>query len=300
MTCPILRAVFLVCLQHKLLWIFNIGQRKIHKDVLVCHCQLYSGNEGFRTLHARAHHSDIRALFKGLFCLKCFCSRFCYNNIMYLTHYLLGCLLLIAPIYGQDERVFRELLLHQEKKEGPKSEDLLREAKFKVRSPRYYLDLVGDKKNESFYVSKLDGQDWVYLFNDDGKQVFKAKFDQHGPWSRLFKVQKRYLSEDTLVLVMHFYEGTNRYLETEGSARFYFLTIDKNNIEKASLFKGPAFWHEYRDRKNNYVRRKYEISLYDFDKDNIREISIRHKRMTRVYKYMGQGRWIRPNKSTSF
>jgi hypothetical protein len=242
------------------------------------------------------HPNRPKALFKGLF-LSFPSSKAWeleYNDIMYLTHsFLFATLLWSSFCFGQDERDFREILLH---KKGKKDVDYkeVKDLKFKTRSPKYYLDITHDNINESFHVSKVDGQDWLTIFDSKGEQVFRHKFNAHGPWSRLFRVQKRELSKKTQTLILHFFEGRTNYLELKGTARLYFLTIDKNNLQTIAVSKGPAFWYEYRDRQKNYNRRTYKLSLYDYDEDGVREITVKHKRMSRVYKYVG-GKFIRPN-----
>lgn len=195
----------------------------------------------------------------------------------------------LFDLRGQDERVFRDLLLHKNKKEleNKKIENTF----VKVRSPFYSIDLGGDKRNEFFYTTKVDGRDYLKIFDHDKKEVFEYKFDSHGPWSRIYRIQVRKISSETKVLLCYFYEGINRYFKFKGTSRLYFLTIDDNSLKKMKMKKGPIIWHEEKDRKDNYLKRKYDISLYDFNDDGIREISVAYKGMSRVFHYLGNGGW---------
>jgi hypothetical protein len=195
----------------------------------------------------------------------------------------------IFDLRGQDERVFRDLLTHKNKKdlESKKVENVF----VKVRSARYSFDFNDDSKNEFFYTSKIDGKDFLKIFDNKNKEVFRYKFDAHGPWSRIFRIQVRQLSSGTKVLLCYFYEGINRYFQFKGTSRLYFLTIDDGNLRQMKMHKGPIIWHEEKDRQENYLKRKYEISLYDFDDDGVREVSVAYKGMSRVFQYLGAGQW---------
>ncbi len=190
---------------------------------------------------------------------------------------------------GQDERTFRELLTHKinEDKERSRKEEYV----FKARGHRYYLDLNGDDRPESFFVSKKDGGDWLEIFDDKGIKIYDFKFDTIGSWSRVFKVQMRKISNDSKLLMLYFYEGITRYTDFQGTARVYFLSWDKNKLNTLSMFKGPYVWDEKRTFRSHYHQRKFEVSMFDFDEDFEREVAVRYGTITRVYKYLGKGKW---------
>lgn len=193
------------------------------------------------------------------------------------------------PLCAQDERTFRDLYLFSDRKK--KRSQAVKEYLLKVRSNRYFIDLTEDDKQESFYYARRDGESWVHFFDSDGKEFLQSEFHTNGPWSRLFKVQLRKLSKSTKVLLLYFYEGMTKYSEFKGTSRVYFMTLDKNDLKTASIYKGPILFDEFREARSHYHQRKYEISLFDLDGDYVREISVKYGRMSKVYKYYGKGTW---------
>ncbi len=205
------------------------------------------------------------------------------------------CLILITlslseGTWAQDERLFRELLIHS-KKEKLKNR-VEKVYRIKARSNRHFVDLTADNRPESLITAKRDGEDWLQIYNDKGEEVFRSFLQASGPWSRLFKIQIRRLNDKTKVLLLYFYEGVTRYLEFQGTTRLYFLTYEENKLESLKLYKGPLLWDEKRGFKDHYHQKKYEVSFYDLDGDRTREVSISYGRMNRVFKYLGKGEWF--------
>lgn len=197
--------------------------------------------------------------------------------------------LLSQILCAQDERTFRELLL--EKARDNKSKVQRPKYDFKARGHRYYLDLDGDDRPESFFASKRDGEDWLDLFNHKGERIFDFKFDTVGSWSRVYKVQMRKISKTAKLLIIYFYEGVTKHVDFQGTGRVYFLTWDNDDLSTLSMYKGPYIWDENRTFRSHYHQRKFELSMFDFDKDYSREVAIRYGSITRVYKYLGKGDW---------
>lgn len=191
--------------------------------------------------------------------------------------------------FAQDERLFRELLLNSEKTKNQKV--LKKEYRIQARSNRHYLDLTEDHRPESLFTSKRDGEDWLEIFDNQGRSVFKEMLDTHGPWSRLYRIQVRRLNDNSKVILLYFYEGINRYLEFQGTTRLYFVSYEQNKLDTLKLYKGPVIWDEKRGFKDHYHQRRYDVSLYDLDADKTREITVSYGRMNRVYKYLGKGQW---------
>lgn len=191
---------------------------------------------------------------------------------------------------AQDESTFRDIFQYsdREKRKAIKEKNY----RIKARSNRHFFDFTGDGRPESFYSAKLDGEDWFILFNDKEKEVFRYQLDPIGPWSRLYRVEKRSLSDSSDVYLLHFYEGISRYINFKGTARVYFLTIDKNNLKTASVYKGPILWDETRDFRDHYHQRKYEVSLLDLDASGTRDVIVKYGRMSRVFSYKGKGKWV--------
>lgn len=191
---------------------------------------------------------------------------------------------------AQDERFTRELLSGDLTRiVAPQSES---KYNYKVRTPYYEVDLNGDHKNESFVVEKKDGEDWVYVYNYSKVKIYSFKLDTGGAHSRLYRITSKNLSKDFKVYVLHFFEGVTQFLKFRSQARFYFLTIDKNNLDSISTYKGPAFWEEFKSFKHNhYHQRKYVLTAIDLNKDGIKELTLSYNDMRRVYFYRGNGYW---------
>jgi hypothetical protein len=191
--------------------------------------------------------------------------------------------------WSQDERTFRDIITHSEREDSTRKQAA--EYKYQVRSHRYYLDMNEDGAPESFFTSKRDGEDWLTLFDSKDREVYRYRFETIGPWSRLFRVQMRRISKNVKVLLLYFFEGTTRYINFQGTTRVYFLTLENNDFKSLSTYKGPYTWDEYRSFKDHYHQRKFEVSLYDFDEDREREVAVRYGLITRVYKFLGKGKW---------
>jgi len=197
--------------------------------------------------------------------------------------------ILTPSLLAQDERTFRELLTENDRE--VKEQNRRPHYDFMVRGNRYYLDLTGDNQPESFFPSKRDGGDWLELFNSKGAKIFDFKFDTAGTFSRIYKVQMRKISATAKILIFYFYEGVTKHINLEGTARVYFLTWENDNLQSLSMFKGPYIWDENRTFRNHYHQRKFELSMYDFDGDYTREVAVRYGTITRVFKYLGRGKW---------
>lgn len=217
-----------------------------------------------------------------------------YNKFMEITALkTLGVAIILqfsSLAQAQDERFTRGLL----------SGDLTRivtpqnESKYnyRVRSPYYEVDLNGDHKNESFVVEKKDGEDWVYVFNYQKIKIYSFKLDAGGAHSRLYRITSKSLSQNSKVYVLHFFEGVTQFLKFRSQARFYFLTIDNNNLASISTYKGPAFWEEFKSFKHNhYHQRKYELTAVDLNLDGVKELTLSYNDTRRVYFYKGNGSW---------
>jgi hypothetical protein len=191
---------------------------------------------------------------------------------------------------AQDERFTRELLSGDLTRiVAPQSES---KYNYKVRTPYYEIDLNQDDKNESFVVEKKDGEDWVHVYNYSKEKIYSFKLDTGGAHSRLYRITSKSLSKDFKVYVLHFFEGVTQFLKFRSQARFYFLTIDKNNLKSISTYKGPAFWEEFKSFKHNhYHQREYKLTAVDLDVDGIKELTLSYNDTRRVYFYRGNGYW---------
>lgn len=201
------------------------------------------------------------------------------------------------PLFSvaQDERYFRQLFSGSLSEDAQiQKEEEEKKVHYKATTPFYEIDLNDDLRNESLVFERRDGESWFHIHNYPNKKekIFSYKFDTNGVDAKLYKISIRALSPSIKVLILHFYEGYTKYLEFSGTARYYFLTMENNNFKTLSMYKGPAFWVEKKGFKSDYYRRKYELELYDFNSDGIREVLIKHHLISKILHFQGQGRWI--------
>lgn len=191
--------------------------------------------------------------------------------------------------FSQDELEFRKIISGVQLKSNVLETDF----KYVVKSPDYQIDFDGDGLLESFQIIKADGCDIVEIKDYNGKLLFQSKLISSGRESSVYQMNVYKLSKSAKAIVLHYYEGFNKYLTFSGSARLYFLTMDNNQLQSFKMFKGPVFWLEEKDHFERYRQRNYELNVTDYNGDGIREISVKHKKIARVYFYRGHGNWRR-------
>ncbi|MBT3586920.1 MAG: hypothetical protein HN509_18560 [Halobacteriovoraceae bacterium] len=196
---------------------------------------------------------------------------------------------LFSKSYAQDERFYRELLTGELL--SKKARKYNPPPKYKARTPFYEVDLNSDDRNERFYYEKKGGEDFLVIQNYKRQEIFRYKFETIGINARLYRLSIRRISAKTKVVVLNFYEGYTNYLEFNGSARVYLMSIDNNDLSTMAVYKGPGFWQEFRGFKGDYRQRFYELSLYDFNGDGIKEVIVRHHLIPRVLMYLDDGKW---------
>lgn len=214
-----------------------------------------------------------------------------YNQDMRLFLLIIFGLYVVASInvFAQDERYFRRLYSGDLIKDRhAKKKDVF---KVKVQSPIYQLDLNNDGKMEGLVVEKAGGDNWLHIHNHNNWRLKSLPLDAKGWDSRIYRISARYISPKTRVLILHFYEGKNHYLEFDGTARLYFVTIDNGDLKTLKISKGPFFWHEYSNGVRHYHQREYKLALYDFNNDGIKEIYVKFNNNTWVYMYTDWGTW---------
>ena len=198
---------------------------------------------------------------------------------------------------SQDERDFRKMIVGDtsEADENTKIRTF-----FKVSSPVYKIDLTDDRKAEIVHFTKKDGQDRIHIKDHNELSVFKYKFEPKGAGSHFVKLKIRRLSNSSKVIIIYYYEGYNEHLNFKATGRLYFLTIDDNDLETISIYKGPYFWDESRNYRGSYYRRMQKVDIHDFNGDGIKDISVYHKDINRVYLYRKgnnkSSKWISVNK----
>ncbi len=205
---------------------------------------------------------------------------------------LFGFIIFAAGIssLAQDERLVRDFLTGKLARGKNRAEK--HRYDFRVRTGRYRFDFDKDGRKESFFFAKQDGEDWLFIYDYLGNEVFRYQFDALGPLSRAYKIEARYLSRRHRVFLIYFFEGRTEYLKFQGTARLYLLTIDRKDLKTLKMAKGPYIWDEYSDGKGHYHQRSNLISLFDFDNDGIREVAVKYHLITRVFQYRESGHWV--------
>jgi hypothetical protein len=190
---------------------------------------------------------------------------------------------------AQDERYFRQLFSGEISKSNEKID--AKKYSYFVHTPYYSLDLNHDGISEFLAFVKKDNEDWVEIFNQDKVKLFSYRFESKGYDSELFRVELKTLSTNTTILLMHYFEGVSKYINFQGTARVYAITIDNNDLKTMAAFKGPSFFEEVKTFKGHYHKRNYEVLLEDLNRDSVKELIVRYRRMSNVFVYKGAGHW---------
>lgn len=199
------------------------------------------------------------------------------------------CLLIAPKLLAQDERFLRELLSERFFDPGV-TRDQSSEY-FHVVSPFYQVDLDGNGRNETLVFEKIDGKDLFHIQDYEGKRLFSAGFTPLGARSHLFKINVRTIGAGYKVLLLHYYEGLQNYLEFMGSSRLYIVTFKDLTPGTFKFSKGPVLWTEYKDHRENYIQRGQHIVVHDFNNDGLKEISVRYNDINRVFHFQGE-EWV--------
>lgn len=194
--------------------------------------------------------------------------------------------------HTQDERFFRRIL-SGDLIEAERGEVEKKNYHFISKTPLYEVDLNRDGKTEAISYEIKDGEHWFYVYSgaDAKKILFSQKLEVAGKEASLFKIAVRDVSSSVRVMLLFFYEGNSQYLEFNGTGRVYVVTWEHNDLKTLSMIQGPAFWQEREERNRGYYQRQYEVELFDFNKDKIKEIVVKHGFITRVLMYLGKGNW---------
>ncbi len=196
----------------------------------------------------------------------------------------------MASVGAQDENFIRKIFSKelQGKKKKPRAKKTL----IQSSSPFYKFDINNDGRIESFVARKRNGEDWLNIHNYRGRAIYRAKLDSKGLNSWLYKISVRNLSYSTRVFILYYYEGSTEYFEFRSHSRVYFLTIDNKDLMSLSLFKGPAVFDEYETFKKDYFLRHYELNLFDYNNDGVKEIVLKYHLNNWIYMYRGAGKWL--------
>lgn len=198
-------------------------------------------------------------------------------------------LVISCKVSAQDERFFRQLFSGDLARDNV--QDQARKYSYIIHSPYYALDLNQDKKEENIVFVKKDSEDWIEILDHDKKKIFAYQFEAKGFDSELFKIEKKMLAPHITVLLLYYYEGVSKYIEFQGTSRIYVVTIENNDLQTMSAFQGPSFFDESRTLRGHYHKRHYQVYLEDLNNDQLKELVVKHQRMSRVFLYQGNGKW---------
>lgn len=202
-------------------------------------------------------------------------------------------IILFQKSFAQDERMVREFL---EYKPPAQIEDARTFTRRKAMTPYYKADLNGDLREEKILIEKNDGIDFITIRDYTDRVVFRQRLDTQGIDSRVHRIRVKKISPKSTILMVYYYEGIVDYLEFRGTGRLYFITLDNNDLETLSMFKGPFYWQEHKGFKDNYFQRKYEVSFTDLNEDGTKDVLVKHHLISRAYVYLGKGKWKSYNK----
>lgn len=208
---------------------------------------------------------------------------------LFLVTTLLFLVFVSSSLWAQDERFFREIFSGDFYKTGKR--DVKKKFHFKVHSGYYNIDLTGDGITEGIVYEKKDGEDWVHIHDSNKRKVFSYNFEASGVGAQIYKINIAKVSPKSKVLIFYYYEGAIKYSDFRGIGRLYFLSIDDNDLNTLSMHRGPIYWEEKKEQNRGYFQRSYRVSFYDYNKDGIKEIVIKHHLITRVWIYTAPGNW---------
>ncbi|HLE11221.1 MAG: hypothetical protein A2504_10560 [Bdellovibrionales bacterium RIFOXYD12_FULL_39_22] len=190
---------------------------------------------------------------------------------------------------AQDERLFKKIISGDFTKivGNTRSENYLET----FISKFYAIDLNSDGFDESVAYEKSDGQDWIRLHDAFKRPIIRFKLDTVGKDSYIYKIGFRKLGPQIKVLLIYFYEGQRDYLQFVGSSRLYLIAVENNDLTKLEIAKGPIVFEEMRQSFGHYHKRYYEVSLYDYNGDGIKEVAAKYNTISHVMSYRGSGQW---------
>ena len=192
---------------------------------------------------------------------------------------------------AQDEKFIRDLLTLDfttgKVQKGPDRDN----AHWVVDSPLYSIDLNNDGFKDSLQISKVNGEDWFQVLDNNQRIAFQMKLAKQGRQSKLYKVSIKKIAEKTILMVLYFYEGFSLFTEFDSSGRLYFLTMENNNFATLKSYEGPRYWDEKERKIEHYHQRIYSVNVEDINSDGTKEVIFSYNLIKRVYFYRGEGNW---------
>jgi hypothetical protein len=204
-------------------------------------------------------------------------------------------LFLILPraVWAQDERFFRQIFSGELSESATKPQVQVEKSPywFSAHTPYYLLDLNRDSLPESIVFAKKDNEDWLEIYNSTKEKIFSYQFENTGINSSLYRIEQKQLTKTTDVLMLYYYEGSTKFLNTDSTARLYLLTVDNRDLKAIHVYKGPAFFEERKSQRGHYHQRRYIIETLQLKNDDTRQIVFRNRGVNQVFFYEGKGIW---------
>jgi hypothetical protein len=194
---------------------------------------------------------------------------------------------------GQDERFFRQIL-SGDLGDGKAKDPVGASPKtywYSVHTPYYDLDLNRDKVSERLVFSKKDNEDWLDIFDQNKKKIFSYRFENMGLNSGLYRVEQKKLSPTADILLLYYYVGYTKFVNTDASAQLYLLTIDNQNLKTMHILKGPSYFEEKKTFRQHYHLGRYSVELRDLNNGRAKAVIVKHRGMSDVLLYEGNGKW---------
>ena len=191
---------------------------------------------------------------------------------------------------SQDERFIRKEVIRQSKLKKVFKEK--KEAKWSLWSKHYLLDLNQDGYKERIQFNQRDGTDYIVVYEDDLSKVFEAPMKTWIGGGRPYKLRLVNLDKQVMCLIIYYYEGNFDIIRTQTSSRLYFLTIDRKDLNKMYLQRGPQILDETKNLNGHYHVRNYKVKVIDFNDDGHKSIGIFYGLTSKIYEYHGKGKWV--------
>lgn len=203
---------------------------------------------------------------------------------------LLSIILAVFPAFSQDEVVFRALFVGDSLQKG-KDVTVEKNYHYLTNSALYQFDIDGDGKVEGISFAYRDGEHWVEVYNFKKHKIFEFKFQSFGARAQVHKMKLVEVDSQNRAIVMYFFEGVSKHVETTGSGRLYILSIPNKDLTKISVHKGVPYWIERKDHLGRYYRRNYEVGAYDIDGSGQKEIIAKSGTISYIMKYYPSKGW---------
>lgn len=187
-------------------------------------------------------------------------------------------ILFMSSSFGQDEREFRKLFSKKEL-----IVPIAPDPKLIQESIYAEYDLDGDKKNEYLQVVKKDGINFFRILDNDKNLLKELNFQAKGIEANLYKLRSTFIKPGVLTILFYFDEGYTKSVRFKSTARIYFLSIIKNDWDKAKLTKGPSFFVEHESSQDRYYKRPYHVNFVDYNQDGTKEIAVTFGQIQRIF-----------------